>query len=87
MSSSFSFASRSRRARCCSGLTPDGAPRFAVFEIRPLKKAARPLTLAAMRADKRFAGFELLRLPRLSVMPVPPEHDRLIRELTGLGDG
>jgi len=69
------------------GKTPDGAPKFAVFEIRALKKAARPLTLAAMKADKRFAGFDLLRLPRLSVMPVPPEHDRLIRELTGLGDG
>ncbi len=66
------------------GLNAAGSPKFAVFEIRALKKAATPLTLGAMKADARFAGFDLLRLPRLSVMPVPPEYDRLIRKLTGL---
>jgi predicted RNA-binding protein with PUA-like domain len=27
-----------------------------------------------MRADRRLAGFDLLRLPRLSVMPVSDAH-------------
>ena len=30
-----------------------------------------PVTLAAMKADPAFAGWDLLRLPRLSVVPVP----------------
>ena len=39
-------------------------------------KAVRPLsavTLASIKADGRFAGWELVRLSRLSVMPVPDE--------------
>ena len=36
----------------------------------PLKT---PVTLAAVKADKRFADFPLTRVPRLSVMPVPAE--------------
>jgi predicted RNA-binding protein with PUA-like domain len=28
------------------------------------------VTLAAVKADPRFAGFALVRVPRLSVMPV-----------------
>ena len=30
----------------------------------------RPVTLAEMRANRKLSGFDLLRLPRLSVMPV-----------------
>jgi predicted RNA-binding protein with PUA-like domain len=36
----------------------------------PVKKLGRPVTLAAIKADRRFAEFPLTRLPRLSVMPV-----------------
>ena len=38
-----------------------------------MKKLAAPVTLAAIKADKRFAAFPLTRVPRLSVMPVPPQ--------------
>jgi len=31
---------------------------------------ARPVTLAEVKAEPAFAGWELARLPRLSVMPV-----------------
>lgn len=67
------------------GSNTKGEPKFAVFEIKPVKAAPKPLSLDAMKADERFAGFDLLRLPRLSVMPVPAPIDALIRELTGLG--
>src|SRR6478609_8492932 len=39
-------------------------------DVEPVKKLKAPVTLAAIKADKRFASFELTRLPRLSVMPV-----------------
>lgn len=67
------------------GLTKDGLPRFAVVDLKPLRDAATGLTLDEMKSDDAFKGFELLRLPRLSIMVVPPAIDRLIRARTGLG--
>ena len=46
-------------------------PRLVVVDVRPVRKLQRPVTLAEMKGDAGFAGFDLLRLPRLSVMPVP----------------
>jgi predicted RNA-binding protein with PUA-like domain len=66
------------------GKNPAGLPKFAVVELRPLRPAKTPLTLAAIKADKRFKEFALVKQSRLSVMPVPAEIERLIRELTGL---
>lgn len=45
--------------------------RRVVFEVRPRKRLSVPVTLAAIRTDSRFADFPLVRMPRLSVMPVP----------------
>jgi len=42
---------------------------------RPLR---RPVALAEMRADARLAGFDLLRIGRLSVLPVSEEQWRTI---------
>src|SRR4051794_6751356 len=39
-------------------------------DVEPVKKLKAPVTLAAVKADKRFAAFVLTRVPRLSVMPV-----------------
>ncbi|MFN3393162.1 MAG: EVE domain-containing protein [Candidatus Thermochlorobacter sp.] len=47
----------------------DGAD---VFKIKFKEKFVTPLSLAEMKKDKHFENFELLRLPRLSVMPVAP---------------
>ncbi|MCS7014284.1 MAG: EVE domain-containing protein [Chloroherpetonaceae bacterium] len=44
-----------------------------VFRLRFVKQFPKPLPLSAMKKDRAFEGFVLLRLPRLSVMPVP-EH-------------
>jgi len=41
-------------------------------EVVPDRRLPRPVTLAEIRADPAFAGFELLRISRLSVLPVPP---------------
>ena len=45
--------------------------RLVVVDLRPQRPLARPVSLAEMRANRKLAGFDLLRLPRLSVMPVP----------------
>ncbi|MCS6988348.1 MAG: EVE domain-containing protein [Chloroherpetonaceae bacterium] len=42
-----------------------------VFEVKFVQRYAQPLSLEQMKASQAFAGFDLLRLPRLSVMPVP----------------
>lgn len=60
-------------ARVMRGAYPDPKqkdPRLLVVEIAPAERLPRPVTLAAMRANRKLAGFDLLRLPRLSVMPV-----------------
>ena len=44
--------------------------RLVVFEISPARRLASPVTLAAVKAAGEFAGWELVRVPRLSVMPV-----------------
>jgi len=46
-------------------------PRWIAVEIRPLERFARPIPLAQIKADPRFADFALVRQARLSVMPVP----------------
>jgi predicted RNA-binding protein with PUA-like domain len=54
---------------------------FAV-DVEPVKKLKSPVTLASIKADKRFASFPLTRQPRLSVMPVPPEEWEIILEMS-----
>jgi predicted RNA-binding protein with PUA-like domain len=48
----------------------DPAGRRAAVDILPLRKLARPVTLAEIKQLPAFAGHPLLRIPRLSVMPV-----------------
>ncbi len=45
-------------------------PRLVVVEIKFVKRLAKPVTLADVKARKEFADFALVRVPRLSVMPV-----------------
>jgi len=44
--------------------------RMVVVEIKVLERLKRPITLSEVKARKEFADFALVRLPRLSVMPV-----------------
>lgn len=65
-------------------LDGQGRPKLVVVDIKPVKAARSPVTLATIKADKRFAEFLLVKNSRLSVMPVPPALDKLLRELAGL---
>ena len=50
----------------------DASGKLYVVDIAPSKKLPQPVTLAAIKADKAFASFPLVRMSRLSVMPVTP---------------
>ena len=70
--------------RVVSAPYPDpaaGDPRLVVVDIEPLDPMPAPVTLAAIKADRRFAGFALVRVPRLSVMPVTPEQWQAIQAM------
>lgn len=49
----------------------DDAGKRVVVAVKPVKKLKNPVPLAAIKADKAFAEWELVRIGRLSVMPVP----------------
>lgn len=57
--------------------------RLVVVDVKPVRRLVRPVTLAAVKADPFFAGFALVREPRLSVMPVTPAQWRRLLELSG----
>ena len=55
---------------------PDG--KLYAVDVVPVKKLKSPVALAAVKADKAFASFPLVRIARLSVMPVTDaEWDRI----------
>lgn len=62
--------------RAAADAYPDPADKtgklYAV-DVEPVKKLKTPVTLAEVKADRRFADFPLTRIPRLSVMPVPAD--------------
>jgi len=45
-------------------------PKLVVVDLRFRERLARPVTLAEIKATPRFQDFELVRMGRLSVMPV-----------------
>jgi predicted RNA-binding protein with PUA-like domain len=61
----------------------DPAGRAHVVDLVPVRRLARPVTLAAIKADKRFATLPLTYLPRLSVMPVSADHWAAIERMGG----
>src|SRR5947199_8964170 len=53
--------------------------KLAVVDIKAQKKLKRAVSLDEFKADRAFAGWDLLRIGRLSVVPVPPKMwDRVI---------
>jgi predicted RNA-binding protein with PUA-like domain len=45
--------------------------RFIVVDVKYKKSLKRPVTLDEMKKQKTFQNWELIRISRLSVMPVP----------------
>jgi predicted RNA-binding protein with PUA-like domain len=60
----------------------DKAGKAAVVDVAPVKKLARPVTLKEIKADPAFKDFALVRISRLSVMPVSDAEWRRIEKLS-----
>ena len=64
----------------------DKAGKAAVVDVGPVKKLARPVALAEIKADAAFKDFALVRISRLSVMPVSDaEWTRIEKKAGGAG--
>ena len=62
---------------------PDGA--WVKVPVKPVRRLARPVTLAAIKAEPRLAKMELIRQSRLSVAPVRDEEWAVVLELAERG--
>ncbi|MFM7148803.1 MAG: EVE domain-containing protein [Gemmataceae bacterium] len=65
----------------CPDVT-DADPKAVVVEVEPVKALAHPVTLETIKADPGLADWDLVRLPRLSVLPVTLEQWRRIEQLS-----
>lgn len=60
----------------------DASGKAHVVDLAPVKALGKPVTLAAIKADPFFASFALVRMSRLSVMPVSNEEWLRIEEMS-----
>ncbi len=73
-------------ARATSNAYPDPddpSGKFAVIDIAPVKKLKRAVTLKEIKADPAFKTFPLVRISRLSVMPVSEDEWSRIEKMAG----
>ena len=56
--------------------------KWVAVDLKPLKKIKNPVTLEAIKKDKRLASMALVRIGRLSVQPVTDAEWKLILELS-----
>ena len=65
----------------------DKSGKAAVVDVAPVRKLDRPVTLGEIKADPSFSAFPLVRISRLSVMPVTDEEWKKIEKLAGRAGG
>ena len=64
----------------------DASGKQSVVDIVPVKKLPRPVRLAEIKADATFKNFALVRISRLSVMPVTDVEWTRIETMAGKAD-
>jgi predicted RNA-binding protein with PUA-like domain len=58
--------------------------RFVVVDVKPISRLKRNITLNEIKKDSLFKNWELVRISRLSVMPVPKKiWDAIIKKSNG----
>jgi predicted RNA-binding protein with PUA-like domain len=62
----------------------DKSGKLGMVDIAPVRPVAKPVTLAAMRANPELAGMSLLRQSRLSVCPVTDREWTVVCEMAGI---
>jgi predicted RNA-binding protein with PUA-like domain len=69
----------------CSDPAPDpNDDKMMVVNVKPVRKLKSSVTLAAIKSDELFASWELVRISRLSVMPVP---DAIWKKILAMSEG
>jgi predicted RNA-binding protein with PUA-like domain len=71
-------------ARASGGAYPDPSqknPKLLVVDIEAVKLLPRPVTLAEVKANKKLANFDLVRLSRLSIMKVNDDQWNIIEAM------
>jgi predicted RNA-binding protein with PUA-like domain len=63
---------------------PDLKDKSIVVDVKPARRLPRPVTLQQIKADKAFSEWELVRISRLSVMPVPEAIWKKLSKLSGM---
>ena len=59
-------------------------PKLVVVDIVPVRALTTPVTLAQIKSDPFFSGWDLLRMSRLSFMPVPePIWEKILKLSAG----
>jgi len=58
-------------------------PKLVVIDVRPKKRAKRAVTLGEIKQTEEFAELPLVRLPRLSVMPIGEKEWQKLSEMAG----
>jgi predicted RNA-binding protein with PUA-like domain len=75
------------RATASAAADPKGGDAGAVaVELEPVRRLHRPVPLSEIKDDPLLADWDLVRLPRLSVMPATAAQWRRVAAL-GRGDG
>jgi predicted RNA-binding protein with PUA-like domain len=71
-------------ARIVRAAYPDPQdPKLVVVDLEADRPVAKPVTLAAVKADPAFADLALVRMGRLSVVPVKPEQWKRLLGMAG----
>ena len=64
-----------------------GDPKRVVVELEPVRAFATPVPLAVFREDAVLQHTDLVRISRLSVMPLTPEQHERVRERSAAAPG
>ena len=59
-------------------------PKLVVVDVEAEGRLPKPVTLAAVKADPAFSDLGLVRMSRLSVIPVPAEQWKKLLSMAGL---
>lgn len=73
--------------RVVEGPMPDPAdddPKSVVVKVEAARRWPKPVTLQQIKEDPAFAGWDLVRISRLSVMAVSPEHWKRLEKMSGI---
>lgn len=57
-------------------------PGAVVIKVEAVRRLAAPVPLSRIKADPQLKDWELVRIPRLSVMPVTPEQWKRVEQLS-----